>query len=107
MHLIGTGPFHMEGWRLGVSSRLLTGSVPAIPGRRFDPVTFRFGRYAPMGVHLVSKTGTSAARRAGVRILYFPRDGVSNGRCIRPVKPESSDMGGFESPGVNQLHKPD
>lgn len=60
-----------------------------------------------MGVHLVSKTGTSAARRAGVRILYFPRDGVSNGRCIRPVKPESSDMGGFESPGVNQLHKPD
>lgn len=31
----------MEGLKLGASSRLLTGSVPAIPGRRFDPVTFR------------------------------------------------------------------
>lgn len=26
-----------------------------------------------MGVHLVSKTGTSAERSVGVRILYFPR----------------------------------
>lgn len=80
----------MEGLKLGASSRLLTGSVTAILWRRFDPVTFRSGKYEPMGAHLVSKTGTSAARSAGVRILYFPRNGVSNGCCTRPVKPRPS-----------------
>lgn len=62
---------------------------PARAGRRFDPVAFLVGhgKYAPTGVHLVSKTGTSAARSAGVRILYFPRNGVSDGCRARPVKP--------------------